>query len=354
MDPRIGVLIPAYNEELVLKGTIDALIAADCNKNDIYIVDDRSTDQTAQIALECGVNVFTVPENGGKARAQTAAMAHFDLLNRYDWLVFLDGDTKVDPSFMNAMFAAAKDDPGVALYVGEVRAARNNHLYSALRAFDYTFGHDIAKRGQSNFNVVYVSPGCASMYRTDILADLHIDPYTLAEDMDLTIQVHNKRGRVKFIPEAAVITQDPSTFGDYIKQCTRWSRGFWQVVKKHRVGSIFNLMNHRGVHWYMLLLMLDGLVFNKAFWMALFLFINPVIVGWAFLGDVGLTLGIAGWCAYKTRRVDVITKMPVYYWLSYVQLYLWIKTFIEIIVLRKEILAWNKVKRYDFSSTTAA
>ncbi len=220
MDPRIAVLIPAYNEELVLEGTIDALLDADCDREDIYIVNDRSTDNTALIAYECGVNVFTVTENGGKARAQTAALQHFNLLNRYDWIIFLDGDTKVDIRFINAMYEAAKTDPSVALYVGEVRAAENDHVYSAVRAFDYTFGHDVAKRGQSNWNVVYVSPGCASMYRCDILRQLDIDPSTLAEDMDLTVQTHALGEKVRFVPEAVVITQDPGTFKDYVKQCS--------------------------------------------------------------------------------------------------------------------------------------
>ena len=49
-EPRIAVLIPAYNEELVIAGTIKALIHADAERSDIYVVDDKSTDKTAEIA----------------------------------------------------------------------------------------------------------------------------------------------------------------------------------------------------------------------------------------------------------------------------------------------------------------
>jgi cellulose synthase/poly-beta-1,6-N-acetylglucosamine synthase-like glycosyltransferase len=353
-DPHIGVLIPAYNEEVVLKGTIDALVAAGCERTDIYVVDDRSTDRTHEVAVECGVNIYTVPENGGKARAQVQALEHFRLLVKYDWLIFLDGDTKVDPQFRVAMQTAVVNDPTVALYVGQVKSVHNDHLFSASRAFDYTFGQDIAKQGQSNFNAVYVSPGCASMYRTDVLAKLHIDPMTLAEDMDLTLQVHNVGERAKYVAEAIVNTQDPSTFKDYVKQNTRWARGFWQVTLKHQIFTPSILFQFKWVHWYMLLLVFDGLVCNKILWMSIVACIDTVWLAWMFLLDVGLTLLIACYCAVRTRRVDVITKLPVYYWLNYVQLYLWVKSFVEIIVLRKEILAWNKVKRYGFSSNSTA
>lgn len=349
-DPRIGILIPAYNEELVLKGTIDALLAADCDAMDIYVVDDRSTDETYEVANECGVNIYTVPRNGGKAKAQVAALAHFQLLERYDWLIFLDGDTKVDPYFYNRMYEAANEDPSVALYVGQVKSVKNDHLYSAYRAYEYTFGHDLGKHAQSNFNVVYVSPGCASMYRTNVLAKLTIDPSTLAEDMDLTMQVHRLCERVTYVPEACVMTQDPRTLSDYIKQVQRWSRGFWQVVLKHNVVWIGP---KSWVDAYMWMTMIDAIVFNRVFWLAGLVMLFPNIWG-VLLLDMGIAFGISCYCGWRARRWDTVYKMPIYYWLSFLNLYLFMKTFVEIIVLRKEILAWNKVKRYDFSSNTAA
>jgi len=295
--------------------------------------------------------VYTVPQNGGKARAQTAAIKHFDLLNRYDWVIFLDGDTKVDLYFINAMFKAAKEDPSVALYVGQVKSVNNNHLFSASRAYDYTYGQDVAKQGQSNFNVIFVSPGCASMYRADVLAQLHIDHMTLAEDMDLTMQVHRMKERVVYLADAVVNTQDPSTLKDFHKQILRWYRGFWQVIKKH---DVFGIGPKQRVDWYMILLTLDALILNRPLWIGIMLWLSPNVVPVAMAMDFGVSFLIAVYAAWKTRRNDVIYKFPLYYWLGYLNFYAYTRAFFEIIVLRKEILAWNKVKRYDFSSTTAA
>jgi cellulose synthase/poly-beta-1,6-N-acetylglucosamine synthase-like glycosyltransferase len=349
-DPDIAILIPAYNEEPVIRGTIRALRDAGADLRDIYVVDDRSTDRTAEIARTLGVNVFTVPKNGGKAKAQVAALKHFDLIARYEWIIFLDGDTKVDPYFVNAMFEAAKRDETVALYVGQVKSVKNDHLFSASRAFDYTYGQDVAKHGQSNFNVIFVSPGCSSMYNTNVLKDLHIDHLTLAEDMDLTMQVHRAGGVVKYIPEAFVNTQDPSTLKDYHKQILRWYRGFWQVVRKH---NVFGFTKKQRVDWYMILVTLDALLMNRVLWLAVLWFTNPSIILPVMGLDLGASFLICLYSAYKTKRVDVVSKFPLYYWIGYLNFYAYTRAFIEIIVLKKELLAWNKVKRYDFTNHLA-
>lgn len=346
---KIGILIPAYNEELVIKGTIDALQIAGCLISDIYIVNDRSTDKTEEICHSLGLNIYTVPENGGKAKAQVAAFEHFRLLEKYDWLIFLDGDTKVDKNFLLEMENAVKNDSSIALYLGQVKSVKNDHLFSASRAYDYTYGQEIAKTGQHNFGVVFVAPGCASMYKTEVLKKLHIDHLTLAEDMDLTMQVHRVGERVAYVPKAIVNTQDPGTFNDYHKQILRWYRGFWQVVKKH---SIFSLVKKKQrVDLYMILITLDAVLFNRILWLAIIAIMYPKALPTAVGMDLVIAMFISLCCAIKAKRADIVYKFPAYYWISYLNFYAYMRSFIEIIVLRKTILSWNKVKRYDFDGS---
>ncbi len=345
--PRIATLIPAYNEEPVLKGTVDALVAAGAKRKDIYVVDDRSTDRTAEIAVELGVNIYTVPVNGGKAKAQIASLEYWKLCDKYEWIAFLDGDTKVDVHFFEEMELAIMKAPETALFLGQVKSVYNDHIYSASRAFDYTYGQDVAKVGQHNFNVVFVAPGCASLYRCDILKTLKINHETLAEDMDLTMQVHRTGEAVSYVPTAIVNTQDPATFKDYHKQTLRWFRGFWQVTKIHK---IFNpLARKQRVDWYMIMLSADAVIFNRVFWLGVLVY----VINWqAALLALGVDFATAGvisfYCAWKTKRWDVVWKFPAYYWINYVNFYAYCRAFIEVIILRKDKFGWNKVKRYDF------
>lgn len=349
MNTRICVLIPVYNEEIVIKGTIDSIVSAGVSRSDIYIVNDKSTDNTASIAASTGVSVYTVPENGGKAAAQRAALKYFQLTARYDWVIFLDGDTKADVNFLNELQNAVEKDPTVGLYVGQVKSVKNDHIYSASRASDYAYSHDLVKQGQSNFNVVFVAPGCVSMYRSNVLHQLQIDSDTLAEDMDLTMQVHRLGYKVEYVGGAYVNTQDPSTFHDYHKQVLRWYRGFWQIVKKH---DVFSFKKKQRVDWYMMFVTIDSMVLNRVFWLIAMLIINPGLVPLACLIDLGIAFCVSSYAAFKTRRLDLLYKFPIYYWLSFVNLYAYMRAFVEIIVQRKELLAWNKVKRYEFESQT--
>ncbi len=347
-EQKICVLIPAFNEEQVIEGTIVALRAAGFKRSDIYVVDDMSTDNTAALARHKGVNVYTVTEKGGcKARAQVQGLDYFKLQNQYDWVVFLDADSKVEPAFRGVMLAAAIKDPDTTLFVGQVKSARNNHIFSALRAYDYTYGQELVKRGQSNFNVIFVSPGCASMYKlNDLINKLSIEDDTLAEDMDLTIQVHRIGGKIKYVHAAAVVTQDPSSFKDYHKQIMRWYRGFWQIILKHKT---FSFTKKRPVDLYMMYLAIESLLINPFFRSILFacLFSMKVVL-LALILDGAIYFGVGCLCAAKTKRWDVLTKMPIYYWISYLNLYAFGRGFVEIILCRKKILTWNKVKRYAF------
>lgn len=350
MDLKICVLIPAFNEAEVIAGTIGALRVSGFDCSDIFVADDRSTDKTADIASGMGVVVYTLPENGGKAKAQRHTISDLNLASRYDYVIFLDGDTKVHPQFLTAMRNAAVESPDVDLFVGQVESAKNDHIFSALRAYDYTFGQEIIKRGQDNFGVIFVSPGCASMYKSSSLSSMHIDSSTLAEDMDLTIQVHRRGGRVKYIPNAVVTTQDPSTLSCYLKQSLRWYRGFWQVMIKH---NILSFSKKQRVDVYMLYLAIDALFFNRVFaFIVLSALFSVSTVGMIWVVDVGIYALIAALVAIKVKRFDVLFKMPIYYWLSYINLYSFLKSFVEIVVCRKDILTWNKVKRYQFDSVT--
>src|SRR5690242_4869767 len=93
----ISVIIPAFNEERFLPQTLQHLHqatkylgAAPDRHVEIIVVDNASSDRTAEIALAAGAKVISVPEhNIAKVRNAGAAAASGELL------VFLDADTLI-------------------------------------------------------------------------------------------------------------------------------------------------------------------------------------------------------------------------------------------------------------------
>ena len=91
--PSVSVIIPAYNEEKVICQTIRSLLDSDYANCDIVVVDDGSSDNTAQrvsehFSADPRVHLFT-KANGGKSQALNYGMAQ----THADIVVTLDADT---------------------------------------------------------------------------------------------------------------------------------------------------------------------------------------------------------------------------------------------------------------------
>jgi cellulose synthase/poly-beta-1,6-N-acetylglucosamine synthase-like glycosyltransferase len=341
---KIAILVPAYKEELVIDKTITSLLTAGFLKNDIYVVDDCSEDETSNIALSYGVNVLTLTKNSGKAGATRAGLNHFNLTDKYDWITLVDGDSMLSEDFIPVLEKAIVKDSTPGLYVGQVVSIKNDSLFSTYRAYEYAYGHEIVKKGQDNFGTIFVSPGCCSIYRTDVLKQLDVSSDTLAEDMDLTIQTHRLGYKVRYIHELRAYTQDPNNFRDYYKQITRWFRGLWQIIKKHK---ILSLKRWNRVDIYLKIITLDSIVFNRFFMIAvIWTFFDMKVLLIGILMDYLIQAALSVYAAFLARNWKIIAYSPAYYFIGLLNSAAYLKAFIEVFVLGKIVLSWNKVKRY--------
>ena len=86
----ISVVIPAYNEEKYLPGTLTSLQKLDRKPDEIIVIDGGSTDKTSDVAKQNGATVVTVPHRGiGFARQKGVEAANGDVV------AFTDADTTV-------------------------------------------------------------------------------------------------------------------------------------------------------------------------------------------------------------------------------------------------------------------
>lgn len=90
---HISVIIPAYNEE---KNIGHVLSALPLWVDDVIVVDNGSTDETARVAKARGARVITEPHRG----YGSACLAGIAALQNTDIVVFLDGDFSDDPHEM--------------------------------------------------------------------------------------------------------------------------------------------------------------------------------------------------------------------------------------------------------------
>ena len=104
--PTLSVIVPAHNEQTLLGATLDALQVAvreTGSAAEILVVDDASTDRTAEIARERGATVVPVAVRQiAAARNAGARQAQGELL------IFVDADTIVPPRILRAAVEAMR------------------------------------------------------------------------------------------------------------------------------------------------------------------------------------------------------------------------------------------------------
>ncbi len=89
MHPKVSVIIPAYNMGEQLVRAVESALSQTTPVHEIFVVDDGSKDNTAEVAERFGPPVYVIRKpNGGPASARNLGAAKAT----GDWLAFLDAD----------------------------------------------------------------------------------------------------------------------------------------------------------------------------------------------------------------------------------------------------------------------
>jgi biofilm PGA synthesis N-glycosyltransferase PgaC len=351
MNGKLAYLVPAHNEQEVIGPTLQALLKL-ASSEDIYVVNDGSADQTGQAAGQFTGNVLNLYPNQGKATAMNMAIEYFKLVENYQYLMPVDADTIITPNFINNALPVLIGDieEQVACVVGKV-VGRNSSWVTLYRIWEYEVSQSIHKKAQAIENAIIVCPGCATIYRTKIFANHKIPTGTLTEDMDFTFLIHRQNlGRIVYTPQAVVITQDPQTLKDFLKQIDRWYTGFWQCLRKNNIPWGGQMLDFE-----VSLLASEG-IFNGLFSLIMFMIVpltiitNPAIL----IVPLGIDLGffMLPTMVFTARRQHVKRIFPYifhFYFLRLVSSLVFIKAFFKVVVGIDLSMIWGKAKRYKVS-----
>ncbi len=229
----VSVLIPAFNEERVIEGSIRRVLASEQVRLEIIIIDDGSADRTGEIvrtafADEPRVQLLSLP-NGGKAHALNQGI----LLAKGDVIIALDADTQFEPLTI-ARLARWFADEDVGAVAGNAKVGNKINLVTRWQAIEYVTAQNLERRALDQLGAITVVPGAVGAWRRTALDSVGGYPVdTLAEDQDLTIAVQRKGWLVAYDIDAVAWTESPETFKALSKQRFRWAFGTLQCLWKH-------------------------------------------------------------------------------------------------------------------------
>jgi glycosyltransferase involved in cell wall biosynthesis len=103
---RVAVAVPAYNAADTI-GAVIYQLSVYVKPEDIFVVDDGSTDDTGAIAREKGVRVLSHAVKRGKGSSLNDAVRKI-IEQDYEWIVTLDSDLQHDPAEIPSFLSAAQ------------------------------------------------------------------------------------------------------------------------------------------------------------------------------------------------------------------------------------------------------
>ncbi len=227
--PFVSIIIPAYNEEDSIKGSIMSLFNLDYPKDkiEIMVVNDGSTDNTRNIVKHMIKNNPEQPlrlinkKNGGKGKALNLGLKE----SRGEFFVCLDADSFVREDALKKMLPYFSSDRkiGAVLPLMKIKNADSN--IQKIQWYEYMINM-FYKKLMNTLNCIHVAPGPFSIYRKSILEKLGgFDENNLTEDLEIVFRMHKYKYRVVQTYDTEVYTIAPKDIKGVIKQRNRWFKG---------------------------------------------------------------------------------------------------------------------------------
>lgn len=240
--PSVSVIVPVYNEAIVIVKTIDSILQSHYPIKEIIIVDDGSTDETVPIIQQKFKRNPKVKllqkQNGGKSSALNVGIRQA----KGKIIITIDADTMFTTTTI-AHLVKNFSDPQVAAVSGNCKIGNQINPLTIWQHIEYVTANNLDKRSFEEINAITVVPGSNSAWRKSVIEEVgyyHHD--TLAEDTELTLRVLQAGYKIVYEHDAISYEECPHKVKDFVKQRNRWSYGVLQTAWKHRK-NIFQSKN---------------------------------------------------------------------------------------------------------------
>jgi len=227
----LSILIPAYNEEATIAQTIESIQNTNYPKDkiEIIVLDDGSTDKTAEIAKQFKDVKVISKQNSGKADSLNIGIKQAT----GEFIAVIDADSYPEQDAIDRMMAYFADEK-VAAVTSCIKVDNQHKFWTRLQVIEYTI-IAWARKLLQYVNSVYVTPGALSIYRTKVLKEIEgFDKNNLTEDIEIAWRILKKNYKIKMCLLAKVHTTVPDKFKAWWRQRLRWDLGGMQTLYKHK------------------------------------------------------------------------------------------------------------------------
>ena len=256
--PFVTLVIPAYNEELVLQRKLENAIGLEypSDRFEIFVGDDHSHDKTAEIATSfesSGVKLFSFPNRRGKASVLndlvSAANGEFVLL--------CDANVMFQRDAVNRLVGSMSDDVGAVS--GDVRLKSEDASFGSGESLYYWFERRL-QQWESKIGSLMGVDGGMYLLRKNLFKPLPSD--TILDDFVISMRVIKQGKKVVYEP-SAIATENATPFATTeFRRRKRMSAGAAQSLirgecpQPFRPIQFWQYLSHKFLRWMVPVLLL--------------------------------------------------------------------------------------------------
>jgi GT2 family glycosyltransferase len=226
-DRRVSIVMPAYNAEATIGTALRSLLAQESAfSREIIVVDDGSTDRTAEIAESFEAVRVIRQSNAGPAVARNAGVEAAGS----EIVLFIDSDCEASPDWLDTMLEPFANDR-VSGVKGAYRT-RQREFAARFVQLEYEDKYDrMARHEFIDFVDTY-----SAAFRREVFATSggYSSEFTTAcaEDVDLSYRMERAGAKMVFRPTAIVYHRHPDRLGAYLRKKFRFA--MWRVLAVKR------------------------------------------------------------------------------------------------------------------------
>lgn len=236
-DHKFMAVIPAHNEESVIKNLVDSLQEQDYPRElyDIYVIADNCNDNTAQIAKDAGAIVLKRFDEEHKTKGfalnwflQQKIEENAD----YDAMCVFDADNIVDKNFLKNMNKKLCQGEDIVQGYRDIKNPTDTWISSGYAIF-YWMMHRFYHLARYNLGLSPLLNGTGFMVKFDLLKPDGWQTETLTEDIEYSLINIASGRKLGWAVDAIVYDEQPTTFKASWSQRSRWSVGHLQCMKRY-------------------------------------------------------------------------------------------------------------------------
>ena len=236
----ISIVMPIYNREEMVGGTISSIIAQDYPNWELVVVDDGSADNSKKVVLDFSDSriKYFYQTNQGASAARNHGVAE----SVGDWIVYVDSDDPVYPFFISTIVEEIENNPkavfGLANHIRKIMLVDSSYNVLTEHAEIDTHGGDIVLQDLYHWNVKTTSTGM--FHRRSLFDDNLSWDETLhyIEDLDLILQM-GRRFPNEFLHIRKPLFTYRQMYGTKYGMCSNatyknWGDTFEYLYQKHK------------------------------------------------------------------------------------------------------------------------